>query len=50
MNGRQFWSLYEKTEKKKGKLNSLKDADGNLQTEINKLEDIALTNLAKPLE
>ena len=46
MNGRQFWSLYEKTEKRKGKLNALKDADGKLQTDINKLEDIALTNLA----
>ena len=30
MNGRQFWSLYQKTEKKRGKLNALKDADGNL--------------------
>ena len=47
MNGRQFWSLYKKTEKKRGRLNALKDADGNLQTDINKLEDIALTNLAR---
>ena len=46
MNGRQFWSLYQKTEKKRGKLNALKDADGNLKTDINKLENIALTNLA----
>ena len=46
INNRQFWSLYERTQKKKGKLSALKDADGNLLTDILKIEDYALNHLA----
>jgi len=46
IHNRQFWSLYERTQKKKGKLSALKDADGNLLTDILKIEDYALNHLA----
>ena len=46
INNRQFWSLYERTQKKKGKLSALKDADGKLLTDILKIEDYALNHLA----
>ena len=45
-NNRQFWSLYERTQKKKGKLTALKDADGELLTHIRKIENFALNLLA----
>ena len=46
IKNRQFWSLYERTQKKKGKLTALKDADGKLLTDIRKIEDYALNHLA----
>ena len=45
-NNRQLWSLYERTQKKKGKLTALKDADGELLTDIRKIENFALNLLA----
>ena len=46
IHNRQFWSLYDRTQKKKGKLTALKDADGELLTDIRKIENFALDHLA----
>ena len=41
-----FWSLVKKTEKKKGGLTSLKGPDGKVETEREKVADLAITGLA----
>ena len=42
-----FWSLAQKTEKKKGGLSIIKGPDGKIETERNKVADMAITELAK---
>ena len=42
-----FWSLVKKTEKKKGGLTSLKGPDGKVETDRDKVADLAITGLAK---
>ena len=42
-----FWKFARRVEKNKGKLDALKDSDGNLVTEYSKLKDLVATELAK---
>ena len=42
-----FWSLAQKTEKKKGGLSIIKGPDGKIETERTKVADMAITELAK---
>ena len=43
----QFWRLAQKTEKKKGGLSIIKGPDGKIETERDKVADLAITELAK---
>ena len=49
LSPKQFWKLVRKVARKSGGLSAVKDSDGNLHTEIKKIEKIVLEELSKIL-
>ena len=47
LSPKQFWKLVRKVDRKSGGLSAVKDADGNLHTDIKKIEEIVLEELSK---
>ena len=45
----KIWSLVNKTEKKKGGLKALKELDTKVETQCDKVADLAITGMVKVL-
>ena len=46
MTTKQYWRLYKKNKKKEGLITALQGPDGNIETDVDKVVDIALTDVA----